>query len=99
MELEIGKRITSLRKIKGITQLQLANYLGVLPQTVSRWETENGIPDVYLLPKIANFFNQKPPFGKSQDFYMSSAVISVRSATTITKTAAPREAIGTSVLN
>ncbi|MBR3841238.1 MAG: helix-turn-helix transcriptional regulator [Erysipelotrichales bacterium] len=57
MELEIGKRITSLRKIKGITQLQLANYLGVLPQTVSRWETENGIPDVYLLPKIANFFS------------------------------------------
>lgn len=57
MTLEIGKRIATLRKIMGVTQLELANYLGVLPQTVSRWETDNGIPDVTLLPKIATFFS------------------------------------------
>lgn len=57
MTLEIGKRIATLRKVMGVTQLELANYLGVLPQTVSRWETDNGIPDVILLPKIATFFS------------------------------------------
>ena len=57
MTLEIGKRIATLRNSIGVTQLELANYLGVLPQTVSRWETDNGIPDVTLLPKIATFFS------------------------------------------
>lgn len=57
MTLEIGQRIATLRKTMGVTQLELANYLGVLPQTVSRWETDNGIPDVILLPKIATFFS------------------------------------------
>ena len=57
MTLEIGKRIATLRNSIGVTQLELANYLGVLPQTVSRWETDNGISDVTLLPKIATFFS------------------------------------------
>ncbi len=54
--MEIGKKIASLRKIKKITQAQLAEYLSVNPQTVSRWEAEGGTPDVMLLPKIATFF-------------------------------------------
>lgn len=33
---------------------------------------------IKIIRAAANFFNQKPPFGKSQDFYMSSAVIRVR---------------------
>ncbi len=53
--MDIGKRIEFLRKDKGVTQQQLADYLSVLPQTVSRWET-GGTPDVSFLPKIALFF-------------------------------------------
>ena len=53
--MELGKKIASLRKIKNITQAQLAKYLSVNPQTVSRWEAEGGTPDVMLLPKIASF--------------------------------------------
>lgn len=52
----LGKKIASLRKSKNITQAQLAEYLSVNPQTVSRWEVEGGTPDVMLLPKIASFF-------------------------------------------
>ncbi len=53
--MDIGKRIEFLRKEKGVTQQQLADYLSVLPQTVSRWET-GGSPDISVLPKIALFF-------------------------------------------
>ena len=53
--MDFGKHIAALRREKGVTQQQLADYLSVLPQTVSRWET-GGSPDVALLPKIAFFF-------------------------------------------
>lgn len=56
MNLELGKKIAALRKMQGTTQAQLADYLMVQPQTVSRWESEGGTPDVTLLPKIASFF-------------------------------------------
>ena len=54
--MEFGKKIANLRKMKKVTQMQLAEYLSVNPQTVSRWEAEGGTPDVTLLPKIASFF-------------------------------------------
>lgn len=57
MSLDFGKKIAALRKMHGVTQAQLADYLMVQPQTVSRWESEGGTPDVTLLPKIATFFN------------------------------------------
>ena len=56
MEQRIGEKITSLRKAKNITQAQLAEYLHLVPQTVSRWEAGNGTPDISLLPRIADFF-------------------------------------------
>lgn len=54
--MELGKKIATLRKKNKITQSQLAEYLAVMPQTVSRWEAGGGTPDVMLLPKIAMFF-------------------------------------------
>lgn len=57
MNLELGKKIAVLRKMQEVTQAQLADYLMVQPQTVSRWESEGGTPDVTLLPRIAAFFN------------------------------------------
>ncbi|WP_198524918.1 helix-turn-helix domain-containing protein [Niameybacter massiliensis] len=45
------------RKESSTTQAALAEYLGVSPQAVSKWEQELSVPDVYLLPKIARFFN------------------------------------------
>ena len=49
MSLEFGKKIAALRKMQGVTQVQLADYLMVQPQTVSRWESEGGTPDIMLL--------------------------------------------------
>lgn len=53
----IGKKIALLRKEKHISQTELAQYLYLTPQTVSRWEMEKGTPEISLLPKIASFFN------------------------------------------
>lgn len=51
----IGKQIASLRKEKGARQEELAKYVGVSAQAVSKWEN-GGVPDIELLPKIADFF-------------------------------------------
>lgn len=56
MKLTIGEKIAVLRKEKNISQTELAEYLFLAPQTVSRWEVGNGTPEITLLPKIATFF-------------------------------------------
>lgn len=52
----IGKQIAAMRKEKGIKQEDLAKYVGVSSQAVSKWEN-GGVPDTELLPKIADFFS------------------------------------------
>lgn len=56
MNINIGAVIKNLRTKKQITQKQLATYLGVTEQAVSRWELGGGFPDIQLLPAIASFF-------------------------------------------
>ena len=51
----IGLNILALRKQKGTTQEELARYAGVSAQAVSKWEN-GGVPDIELLPKIADYF-------------------------------------------
>lgn len=52
----IGKQIAAIRKKNGIKQEELANFVGVSTQAVSKWEN-GGVPDTELLPKIADFFS------------------------------------------
>lgn len=57
MKPAIGEKIALLRKAKNISQTELAEYLFLTPQTISRWEVGNGTPEITLLPKIATFFS------------------------------------------
>ena len=57
MKQTLGEKIALLRKEKNITQTELAEYLSLAPQTISRWEVGNGAPEITLLPKIATFFS------------------------------------------
>ena len=52
----IGKQIAMMRKRKGIKQEELASFVGVSTQAVSKWEN-GGVPDIEILPKIADFFS------------------------------------------
>lgn len=56
MEQTIGTRIKTLRKSRSMTQIQLAELLGVSPQAVSKWESDISCPDITLLPKLAEIF-------------------------------------------
>lgn len=56
MNLEIGKAIKKLRTDKGIKQEELADYIGISFQAVSKWENDVTTPDISLLPKLAIFF-------------------------------------------
>lgn len=56
LEIAIGERIKSYRKKREITQEQLAEYLNISFQSVSKWECGDAYPDITMLPKIALFF-------------------------------------------
>ena len=51
-----GAAIKELRENNRMTQLQLAEKLGVSDKTVSKWETAKGYPDITLLEPIAEAF-------------------------------------------
>ena len=57
MSTTLGKKISELRKEKGITQEELAERLGVSPQAVSKWENDLSCPDIMLLPELAKLFD------------------------------------------
>lgn len=52
----IGKQIKQLRTQNQVKQDELAEYLGVSYQAVSKWENGASDPDISLLPKLAIFF-------------------------------------------
>ena len=52
-EQTLGTTIAALRKKKGMTQLELAQQLGVTDKAVSKWERDLSCPDVNTLPKLA----------------------------------------------
>lgn len=54
-EIVFSETLQKLRKGQGVTQEQLASYLGVSPQAVSKWEN-GGYPDGDLLPRLADYF-------------------------------------------
>ena len=52
----IGGFIAALRRANGMTQKELADRLNVSDKTVSRWERDEGAPDLSLIPVIAEVF-------------------------------------------
>ena len=55
--MNIGTVIKKLRQERGMVQEQVAEYLNVSTQAVSRWETGSALPDITQVPAIANLFN------------------------------------------
>lgn len=45
----IGKRIREFRKKQNLTQIRLAEYIGVTDQAVSKWERGTALPDIGLI--------------------------------------------------
>lgn len=56
MEIKITEQLKKYRIEKGNTQEELARYLGISTQAVSKWERGEGYPDISLLHKIAFYY-------------------------------------------
>lgn len=54
---QIGKKITDLRKAHNMTQMELADKLGIIFQAVSNWERGSTMPDISKLPELAEIFH------------------------------------------
>ena len=54
--MSMAKRIQDLRKMRGISQEQLAEKVGVSRQAVSKWESEQSIPDLDKIITMSEFF-------------------------------------------
>lgn len=53
MKKTLGMMIAQLRKEKGMTQLELAEKMGVTDKAVSKWERDLSCPDINSLPNLA----------------------------------------------
>ncbi len=57
MTINLAEPLRRLRTARGVTQETLAEFLGVSPQAVSKWERGDGLPDITMLPPLANYFD------------------------------------------
>ena len=56
MKQYFAENLRKLRKDADITQDKLAEFIGVMPQTISKWERAETYPDIETLPALANYF-------------------------------------------
>ena len=54
--MNIGYKIKELRLGRSLTQEQLAGFLSVSTQCISKWENNVTMPDIQMLPEISTFF-------------------------------------------
>lgn len=54
--MNMADRIQYLRKTKGISQEELANKVGVSRQAVSKWESEQSVPDIEKVMILSDYF-------------------------------------------
>ncbi len=52
----IAKQLTYYRKTAGFTQAELAEKINYSDKSVSKWESGNGVPDVYTLVQLAKLY-------------------------------------------
>jgi len=62
-----GKKIQKLRKEYNLSQEQLAEKFGVSRQSVSKWESDQSVPDIYNIIQLSDFF------GVSTDFFLKDS--------------------------
>jgi len=76
----IGNFISIIRKSKHMTQLELADKLGVTNKAISKWETGEGYPEITIIPDLATELGitvdelLAANLNESSDTYMTSLI-------------------------
>lgn len=52
----MGEILSELRKIKNVTQDEMAKELNLTPQAISKWENNVSVPDTMMLPELSKYF-------------------------------------------
>ena len=55
--MNLGNNLFEARKRAGLSQDKVAEKLGITRQTISKWETNETIPDIYQAKKLAKLYN------------------------------------------
>ena len=55
--MNLGNSLFHARKKRGLSQEEVAQKIGVSRQTISKWETNETIPDIYQSKKMAKIYN------------------------------------------
>ena len=55
--MNLGNNLFQARKKTGLSQEMVAEKLGVSRQTISKWETDETVPDIYQSKKLAKLYN------------------------------------------
>lgn len=55
--MNLGNNLFQARKKAGVSQEIVAEKLGVSRQTISKWETDETVPDIYQAKKLAKLYN------------------------------------------
>lgn len=56
-ELCFSDNLIRLRQERKLTQKQLASFIGVTKGSVSKWENRQSMPDIFMLPRLAAYFD------------------------------------------
>lgn len=55
--MDLGESLYQARKKCGLSQEEVAAHLGVSRQTISKWETDETLPDIRQSKKLANLYH------------------------------------------
>ena len=73
--LSLANTLASLRTAHGLTQEEVANHLGITKAAVSKWECGQSMPDISMLPLIAELYGVSIDelFGRADDVTQDEA--------------------------
>lgn len=84
--MELGNKISTLRKEAGLSQEQLAEKIGVSRSAIAKWESEKGIPDIENIVVLSEVFNKTTDYflkdEKNEDVVTGNAMVEMEGCKT-----------------
>ncbi|TCO73114.1 helix-turn-helix domain-containing protein [Marinisporobacter balticus] len=74
--MSLGEKIQILRKLKGLSQEELASALGVSRQALSKWECNTSIPDISKIVALSNYFSVSTDYLLKDEYIDENVVLS-----------------------